>query len=603
MEIPKQLKSFRFCKIKLGTKIPYEKDWINNSYYYNQINPVENENYGVVCGFENLAVIDCDKPELNEIVKSKLPETFSVKTGSGGMHYYYLIPELKKKIILFKGEEHLGEIQSYGSQVVGAGSIHPNGNEYQVINNMGIKEISLKEIEEVLGVFYLREAIKINQVEIKDWTWLIEQAIPNWKEGDRQNNALCLAGYLRKNKGLGIETIKSILTEICTKAEDNEIPMRLRAVDETFKKNESEIKGYSGLKFLDENQDKEIKFDVYTDADLKEYIPQPVNWLIENQIPKGEIGLLVGKRGRKKTFIGLRQAISIASGKAFLEDKIPEKKKVFFIDEESGKNEIAKRTKLLKAGLGITENLDITFLSFENIKLNDISSLKYKAFEELVLTIKPDLIIVDCLQRCVNFEVDRDNQSISEFFTGVVRQFTKKIGCSWLFIHHMRKGNPQNKVEDSLDEIRGGSELVNYCRYVLMVDEPRKKSKEEKALGIFEVIKMSNSQIPPSKVFEFKANSDLISMNYLGTPDDILNTEAKIGRAIKQYIVENELTGEFRTKDITDNSNKIGFKRSSLSVGLKWLQDNNEIVKEKRGTWRLSSDEELIDEELKEVSP
>jgi hypothetical protein len=167
----------------------------------------------------------------------------------------------------------------------------------------------------------------------------------------------------------------------------------------------------------------------------------------------------------------------------------------------------------------------------------------------------------------------------------------------------MRKGNPQNKVEDSLDEIRGGSELVNYCRYVLMVDEPRKKSKEEKALGIFEVIKMSNSQIPPSKVFEFKANSDLISMNYLGTPDDILNTEAKIGRAIKQYIVENELTGEFRTKDITDNSNKIGFKRSSLSVGLKWLQDNNEIVKEKRGTWRLSSDEELIDEELKEVSP
>jgi len=442
----------------------------------------------------------------------------------------------------------------------------------------------------------LKENPKINQVEIEDWNWLVKQAVLNWKEGDRQNNALCLSGYLRKNKGLGIETIKSILTEICTKAEDNEITMRLRAVDETFKKNENEIKGYSGLKFLDEKQDKEIKFDVYTDTDLKGYIPQPVNWLIENQIPKGEIGLLVGKRGRKKTFIGLGQAISITSGKPFLEDKIPEKKKVFFIDEESGKNEIAKRTKLLKAGLGITEDLDITFLSFENIKLNDTSSLRYKAFEELVLNIKPDLIIVDCLQRCVNFEVDRDNQSISEFFTGVVRTLTKLIGCSWLFIHHMRKGNPQNKVEDSLDEIRGGSELVNYCRYVLMVDEPRKKRKEENSLGIFEVIKMSNSQIPSSKVFEFKANLDLISMNYLGTPDEILNTEAKIGEAIKKFIIKEELTGEFRTKDITDNSDEIGFKRSSLSVGIKWLQDNNIIVKEKRGTWRLSSDEELLEE-------
>ena len=592
MEIPKQLKDCRFCKIKTQTKIPYEMGWQKEPYYYNQINPVESENYGVVCGFNDLAVIDCDKQSLREMVNATLPETFSVLTGSGGTHFYYFVPDLKKKIILSKNGEHFGEIQSYGSQVVGAGSIHPNGKEYEIQNNVSIKTISLKEIEQALSVFFVRDEQTFLQ-DNNNWGWLIEQAIPNWKEGDRQNKALCLAGYLRKNKGLGIETIKSIITEICKRTEDNELSMRLRAVDETFKKNETEIKGYTGLKFLDEKQDKEVKFEVYTDKDLREYIPEPTKWLIENQIPKGEIGLLVGKRGRKKTFVGLRQAISLASGKDCLEDRVPEKRKIFFIDEESGKNEIAKRTKLLKAGLGINEDLDITFLSFENIKLNDTSSLKYKAFEELVLNLKPDLIIVDCLQRCVNFEVDRDNQSISEFFTGVVRQFTKTIGCSWLFIHHMRKGNPQNKVEDSLDEIRGGSELVNYCRYVLMVDEPRKKSKEEKSLGIFEVIKMSNSQIPPSKVFEFKANLDLISMNYLGSPEEILNTEAKIGNAIKEYIIENELIGEFHTKDIIDNAQKIGFKRSSLSVGLKWLENNNMIVKEKRGIWRLTSDEEL----------
>jgi len=341
-------------------------------------------------------------------------------------------------------------------------------------------------------------------------------------------------------------------------------------------------------------QEEKITLNVYTDSDLKDYQPEPVFWLIEDEIPKSEIGLLVGKRGMRKTFTALAQVISITSGKSFLGDKIPERKKVLYIDEEGGQNEIAKRTKLIKAGMGITESLDISFLSFENLKLNNISSPKYKIFEEFVLELKPDLIVVDTLQRVLSIEVDRDNQGISEFFTGVVRSLTKRIGCSWLFIHHMRKGNSQYKPEDQLDEIRGGSELVNYCRFVLMCEEPKKtRAKEEKNLVVFSVLKMSNSQIPPAKVFEFISDENSIRMNYLGTPEEVLNTEAKIAGAIKNFILEKEMTGEFRTKDILENWEQIGFKKSSLHIGLRWLESNQEIVKEKRGFWRLSSDEEV----------
>jgi len=342
------------------------------------------------------------------------------------------------------------------------------------------------------------------------------------------------------------------------------------------------------------SQEEKTTLNVYTDSDLKDYQPEPVSWLIEDEIPKSEIGLLVGKRGMRKTFTALAQVISITSGKTFLGDKIPEKKKVLYIDEEGGQNEIAKRTKLIKAGMGITESLDISFLSFENLKLNNISSPKYKIFEEFVLELKPDLIVVDTLQRILSIEVDRDNQGISEFFTGVVRSLTKRIGCSWLFIHHMRKGNSQYKPEDQLDEIRGGSELVNYCRFVLMCEEPKKtRAKEEKSLVVFSVLKMSNSQIPPAKVFEFISDENSIRMNYLGTPEEVLNTEAKIAGAIKNFILEKEMTGEFRTKDILENWEQIGFKKSSLHIGLRWLESNQEIVKEKRGFWRLSSDEEV----------
>ena len=149
--IPKQLKNLRFCRIIKGTKKPFEKEWTIKPYYYDDISKFfPGENYGIICGYNNLAVIDCDEESIKLLVEEMLPKTFSVKTGRGGMHFYYFIPELVRKVILELEGKHLGEIQSFGSQVVGAGSIHPNGKEYEIINNVGIKEISLEELNSVL---------------------------------------------------------------------------------------------------------------------------------------------------------------------------------------------------------------------------------------------------------------------------------------------------------------------------------------------------------------------------------------------------------------------------------------------------------------------
>ncbi len=161
MEIPKQLRSLKFCRVQRGTKAPFEKDWNNKPYSYEEISEFGNENYGVQCGYENLAVIDCDEELLSLAVSQVFPETFSVKTGSGGMHFYYFIPELKKKIILNSKEKHLGEIQSYGTQVVGAGSLHPNGNLYEVVQNVGIKTISVEELKANLGEFMKKETEEV----------------------------------------------------------------------------------------------------------------------------------------------------------------------------------------------------------------------------------------------------------------------------------------------------------------------------------------------------------------------------------------------------------------------------------------------------------
>lgn len=144
--------------------------------------------------------------------------------------------------------------------------------------NVDIKVFDLPRISRVLGSFshkrnvltkieLLDDTININtntknlvslleKVEVKyttqneDLSWInefISSVIPKWKKGNRQDLALSTAGYLRKEKRLGLKTVKNIISRICEEAGDDEKSMRIKAVDETFKDDESKIKGASGL--------------------------------------------------------------------------------------------------------------------------------------------------------------------------------------------------------------------------------------------------------------------------------------------------------------------------------------------------------------------
>ena len=105
----------------------------------------EGHNYGVVTGIGHLIVFDVDDlPRLEELnIINQIPETFTVETGRGGKHFYLLCRGFKDKMVLedpglkdLDGDPlHLGEIQALGEQVVGPGSLHPNGNYYKVLKN------------------------------------------------------------------------------------------------------------------------------------------------------------------------------------------------------------------------------------------------------------------------------------------------------------------------------------------------------------------------------------------------------------------------------------------------------------------------------------
>jgi hypothetical protein len=170
-KIPLQLRerpSARFTVIINGAKRPEGKDWAGiNGANYGISDAVlagylaEGHNYGILTGIGGLVVLDVDDLERLEAldITRKLPETFTIQTGRGGLHFYYICEELKQKIILedpeLKDSEgdplHLGELQALGQQVVGPGSRHPNGNLYEVIRDLPIAYIAKADLLQILA--------------------------------------------------------------------------------------------------------------------------------------------------------------------------------------------------------------------------------------------------------------------------------------------------------------------------------------------------------------------------------------------------------------------------------------------------------------------
>lgn len=105
-------------------------------------------NVGFVCGTDDICVLDIDAPSRVDELGVRPFETYAVRTGSGGYHLYYKVIGPRKKVIIhdFEGT-HLGELQADGQYVVSAGSIHPNGKEYRVVNpETPILEITQEEL-------------------------------------------------------------------------------------------------------------------------------------------------------------------------------------------------------------------------------------------------------------------------------------------------------------------------------------------------------------------------------------------------------------------------------------------------------------------------
>jgi len=157
MEIPRQLQveGIRFVLLEREGKKPFQKEWQNKNIFFNDAELIAHinagKNYGVLGGgTKQLVIVDFDNEKVQDEICLKLPRTFTVKTGSGKLHKYFFSDKTDSFKIFDEQMNTLADVQGDGKQVVGAGSIHPNGNNYEVVDDFEISFINYSELKALL---------------------------------------------------------------------------------------------------------------------------------------------------------------------------------------------------------------------------------------------------------------------------------------------------------------------------------------------------------------------------------------------------------------------------------------------------------------------
>jgi len=162
---------------------------------YNNDPIPDGTNYAVVCGevSDNLIVVDIDHhgehPELvDQIFADAKNKTLVVETGSKGHHIYFKAHQLPKSGQIHDDRNIGIDVQSNGRYVVGAGSIHPNGNEYNIVSTTtDITVVDFKKITDKLWELGFRGSVTKRQA-----------GVPN-AQGTRHVSLIAQCNRVRQN--------------------------------------------------------------------------------------------------------------------------------------------------------------------------------------------------------------------------------------------------------------------------------------------------------------------------------------------------------------------------------------------------------------------
>lgn len=587
MRLPKQLQceDYRFVPIAKGTKKPTISEWqTTGNFPHDHPNIVKAESVGVVCGFGDLVVLDCDSPLMTKIAET-LPETFTVKTPSKGHHYYFSVLGGYGLKLLSHDGKGIGSIRGQGGFALTPGSLHPDGSRYKIEKDVPIIVTLPETLTEKFKEYMAKTDDSDDMVEA-EYDGPIE-VIPDYidglirsgaVEGERHKEVYVIVKELYKRrvpKKKILEMTKTFNANCRPPKRWNVVERHVNYLLDHSKMYLSEKVSEAWLKKKDYGtleEDYETKS--FHDL-LKEPLPELKYWM-NPLIPKNMMVIVGGRAGSFKSMFVLALALNISRKRAFLGQFFTSgNPKVLLYDLENGERILHLRAKYLLGEEGIDELKNFQFR--EGFNKSNIRS-------ELKLAMKYDIIILDSYRRFLKGS-ENESEVTDQFYQEWLKPL-RDAGKTVVIIHHFKKFRPEGELDegDILELFRGSGDIGAQFDYAIGLFKTNEIRKDGKMMFEVSVCKAKNRVGIPFYNFSFSVVKDdqtrCTTFEYLGEKKFLTPVMRR-----REKILNHIGNGVNQRRDILKKFPNVGTR--TIDGDLKELYEREEVVKDSDGNYRL----------------
>jgi hypothetical protein len=161
--------------------------------------------------------------------------------------------------------------------------------------------------------------------------------------------------------------------------------------------------------------------------------------VVDGLLRRGEVGNLIAAPKMRKSFLVQGLALSVATGRPWLERFETAPGKVLILDNELHGETLAYRVKEVAHGMGLTIRDVADRVHVHTLRGRLKSLVELGPFFAAVEPEEYALVILDALYRLLPAEAENDNSAIAQVYNDLDR-IAARLDCAVVAVHHSSKG-------------------------------------------------------------------------------------------------------------------------------------------------------------------
>jgi len=234
--------------------------------------------------------------------------------------------------------------------------------------------------------------------------------------------------------------------------------------------------------------------EVETEVELEGHAPRPLHtyaprrWLLGNILIRQYVTVLAGSGGGGKTSLAIGWALSLASGKPVMGERVGKPRRVLIWSEDPPE-ELSKRVDAAMQIHGLTradiedrllvvsiDELRITIARFSQ-ELREVIAVDVNVLKQIIVANRLDVVMLDPIAELHELE-ENDNVQMSKLM-GMVRSVARETKAAILLLHHASKASVDAGKKSAATATRGAGAIVNSARVSMVLNEMTAKDAED----------------------------------------------------------------------------------------------------------------------------